>query len=95
MTISNSALESLQHAIAQDSSSQSKLLQSLSRALLTNNVPEVLSQLDTGQLKAFSEHALAFLTRRGDAPLLLEVFTPSLEQHGWQLPYSVVMVALA
>ena len=94
MSLSTTRLDDLQTAISQDPSAQSMLLASLSRALLRHGVPEVLRGLETAELKALTEHALGFLHQRRQEPLALEVFNPTVDEHGWHVPYTVVMLAL-
>jgi glutamate dehydrogenase len=94
MSLSTTRLDDLQTAISQDASAQSMLLTSLSRALLRHGVPDVLRGLETLELKALTEHALSFLHQRNHQPLALEVFNPTVDAHGWHVPYTVVMLAL-
>ena len=94
MSLSANRLDDLQIAINQDPNAQSMLLASLSRALLRHGVPEVLRGLETTELKALTEHALSFLHQRRQEPLALEVFNPTVDEHGWHVPYTVVMLAL-
>lgn len=94
MSLSTTRLDDLQQAISQDTSAQSTLLTSLSRALLRHGVPEILRGLETLELKALTEHTLSFLHQRHHEPLALDVFTPTVAEHGWHVPYTVVMLAL-
>ena len=85
-------LNQLQGFINHSKRSRTSLSERLLGLLFERATPDLLESFKLGGLEALGKEAFAFLSEPGE--LKVRVYNPSVETHGWSVPYTILELSL-